>query len=66
LNWNSTTPSSDQLKSAGTLITELKSAFSTLTKIGGHLDYKKDTVCPGDQLYSLIPGLRTKLGLGGP
>jgi hypothetical protein len=65
-NPNSTTPTSDQLKSAGDLITTLKSAFSTLTKIGGHLDYKKDTVCPGDHLYSLIPGLRTKLGLGGP
>jgi hypothetical protein len=65
-NPNSTTPSSDQLKSAGELITELKSAFSTLKKLGGHLDYKKDTVCPGDQLYSLIPGLRTKLSLGGP
>jgi N-acetylmuramoyl-L-alanine amidase-like protein/LysM domain-containing protein len=62
----STTPTAAQMKSAKALIDELKAAFRTVTKIGGHKDYKKTTVCPGDELYKLIPGLRTSTSLGGP
>jgi N-acetyl-anhydromuramyl-L-alanine amidase AmpD len=65
-NPNSGKPTPAQMKSAEDLINALKGAFSTITKIGGHKDYKVKTVCPGDELYKLIPGLRTKTSLGGP
>jgi hypothetical protein len=62
----STKPTTAQLKSAKALIDTLKGAFTTISRIGGHKDYKSTTVCPGDELYKLIPGLRTSTSLGGP
>lgn len=37
------------------------------TEIGGHRDFK-DTLCPGDSLYAMLPRLRTEVGdvLGQP
>jgi hypothetical protein len=60
------TPTAKQLSAAEALIGSLNASFRTLTKLGGHRDYKKDTECPGGELYKLIPGLRSKTKLGGP
>jgi hypothetical protein len=59
-------PTPAQLAKAEEMIKALKASFSTLKKLGGHRDYKPSTVCPGGELYKLIPGLRTKTSLGGP
>ncbi|HEX4810778.1 MAG TPA: peptidoglycan recognition family protein [Bryobacteraceae bacterium] len=59
-------PTAAQLSKVEDFIKALKGFFSTLKKLGGHRDYKPSTVCPGGELYKLIPGLRTKTSLGGP
>jgi hypothetical protein len=59
-------PTPAQLSKAEALIKGLESSFPTLKKLGGHRDYKATTVCPGSELYKLIPGLRAKTSLGGP
>ena len=59
-------PTSSQLTRAVHLINVLKASFPTLKKLGGHRDYKPTTVCPGNELYKLIPGLRAQTSLGGP
>jgi N-acetyl-anhydromuramyl-L-alanine amidase AmpD len=59
-------PTTAQLAAAEGLLNTLKSSFGTLTKLGGHKDYKKGTVRPGGELYKLIPGMRTKTKPGGP
>lgn len=58
-------PSKEQLDSAVSLITTLKSHFA-LTALGGHKDYKADTECPGNELYGKLGDLRKRTGLGGP
>lgn len=58
-------PTEAQLNSAVALINALGSHFS-LTKLGGHKDYKADTECPGSELYKVVPDLRKRTGLGGP
>lgn len=59
-------PTKKQLASVKDLIKTLKSEFGTLTKLGGHRDYKSTTKCPGGELYKMIPGIRTDTKLGGP
>jgi hypothetical protein len=59
-------PTPAQLSKAEALIKGLEASFPTLKKLGGHRDYKATTVCPGSELYKLIPGLRAKTSLGGP
>lgn len=58
-------PTKKQLSSLNSLILTLKSAFPTISKLGGHRDYNA-TACPGDELYKLIPDIRAKTKLGGP
>jgi len=48
------------------LLQTLKSEFRTLSKLGGHRDYKPTTECPGDIMYGRLGALRTATGLGGP
>jgi hypothetical protein len=58
-------PSKSQFKSLESLVLAIKASLPTVTKIGGHRDYMT-TDCPGDELYKVIPGIRTKTGLAGP
>jgi len=48
------------------LLRELMIRFPSLTKLGGHRDYKPTTQCPGDLLYPLIASWRKATKLGGP
>jgi N-acetyl-anhydromuramyl-L-alanine amidase AmpD len=66
LDWDDEEPTTSQLNSVTSLIKILKSNFSRITKLGGHKDYKPSTECPGGELYKLIPGIRTDVGLSGP
>lgn len=66
LDWNDDDPFPAQIAAAEKLIKTLKGKFATITKMGGHKDYKKDTECPGSLLYAKIPGMRTNTGLSGP
>ncbi|MCP5420932.1 MAG: N-acetylmuramoyl-L-alanine amidase [Gammaproteobacteria bacterium] len=59
-------PTAAQLAAAEALINTLKTAFPTVTKLGGHRDYKVGTECPGGELYKKLPGMRTHTQLGGP
>lgn len=59
-------PTTKQLSAAESLIKTLKSAFPTVTKLGGHRDYKPGTECPGGELYKKLPGMRANTTLGGP
>jgi hypothetical protein len=59
-------PFAAQIAAAESLIQTLKKKFSTLSRLGGHRDYKPGTVCPGAELYKLLPAIRGRVGLGGP
>lgn len=59
-------PTKAQLNAAVALIKSLKTEFGTITRLGGHRDYKKGTECPGSIMYSRIGALRSATGLGGP
>lgn len=61
------TPSAHQVIAVKALIRALKSQlFPALLVLGGHKDFKKTTECPGNQLYPLLAGWRTDLGLNAP
>ncbi|MDZ7622485.1 MAG: SbcC/MukB-like Walker B domain-containing protein [Candidatus Competibacteraceae bacterium] len=45
------------MSTAESLIKTLKSAFPTVTKLGGHREYKPGTECPGGELYKKLPGI---------
>jgi hypothetical protein len=55
-----------QLTAAEALIRTLKAELGTVSKLGGHRDYKPTTECPGNALYPRLGALRTATGLGGP
>jgi hypothetical protein len=59
-------PTDAQITAAKSLINTLKGAFPTVTKLGGHRDYKAGTECPGGELYKKLDGMRTETKLGGP
>lgn len=59
-------PTSAQLASAEALIRTLKVELGTVSRLGGHRDYKPTTECPGNALYPRLGALRTATGLGGP
>ncbi|NUQ76060.1 MAG: N-acetylmuramoyl-L-alanine amidase [Polyangiaceae bacterium] len=58
--------SAAHMSAAQALVITLKAEFATITKLGGHRDYKTDTECPGGDLYSQLPAMRAATGLGGP
>jgi N-acetyl-anhydromuramyl-L-alanine amidase AmpD len=58
-------PTPSQLSAVESFVKTLKGAFSTMTKLAGHRDYKAGTERPGGELYKLIPSLRAKTTLGG-
>lgn len=60
------TPSKQHLAGTIRIVTALKSLFPTLSKLGGHRDYKKKTECPGNQLYPLLDGIRSETALAPP
>jgi len=59
-------PTATQISAAEALIKTLKSEIGTVTKLGGHRDYKPGTECPGGEMYGRLGGFRAATGLGGP
>ena len=63
-SWDETTK--QQLISLKKLIIYLKSEYPTIKTLGGHMDYKKDTQCPGEILYKKLDNIRKECNLQGP
>jgi peptidoglycan recognition protein len=59
-------PSRAQLAGLTKLGRRLKQLFPGIKTLGGHKDYDKTTICPGNRLYPHLSELRTALGLRAP
>ncbi len=63
-NFEEIRPTSAQLATAKSLITGLVATFPLINRLAGHKDYNPGiTLCPGANLYALLPALAQELNL---
>jgi N-acetyl-anhydromuramyl-L-alanine amidase AmpD len=56
-NFEEITPPEDQLGTLQALLTQLTGQFPKITSLAGHRDLNTGTLCPGANLYPLLPDL---------
>ena len=57
-------PTDIQIEALIDLILFLKAHYD-IKSLGGHRDYKSSTLCPGDNVYPLLPNIRRRTGING-